>query len=225
MTRRSSSATRWPFCRRVRLPGVARRLEVVAVLVVPRLRDLIVGRRAIQPVVGVLDLVLQLVDLLLVGRDLLRAPPAAAPAAAAAWSAIDAAARLLQLRLRDLVFELREAPLRVLPLAVVVVPDHPDDGQEQEQTGRREDDVQEVDVVSVPDALLFSHVRRSDIEEEFGDRHDVLQVEEPRAQHLDRQRHHHQEQEHADVVPRRAHLLVVPLEPRLAPAATGSANT
>ena len=101
-------------------------------------------------------LLLQLVDLLLVGRDLLRGllqlrlellQPAA----------IDAAARLLQLRLRHLVFELREAPLRVLPVAVVVVPDHPDDGQEQEQAGRREDDVQEVDVVSVPDALLFSH--------------------------------------------------------------------
>src|SRR5205085_8168955 len=71
--------------------------------------------------------------------------------------AIDAARRLLQLRLRHLIFELCETPLGVLPLAVEVVPDHPDDRQEQEQARRREHDVQEIDVVSVSDAFFFSH--------------------------------------------------------------------
>src|ERR1700730_13776610 len=71
--------------------------------------------------------------------------------------AIDAAPRLLQLGLGDLDLQNFEPPLRVLPFAVVVIPDHPDDRQEQEQARRREDDVQEVDVVSVPDTLLFSH--------------------------------------------------------------------
>src|SRR5205823_15027828 len=70
---------------------------------------------------------------------------------------VDAARRLLQLRLGDLILQLREAALRVLPVPVEVIPQHPDDRQEQENTGRREDDVQEVDVVCVPDALLFSH--------------------------------------------------------------------
>ena len=37
------------------------------------------------------------------------------------------------------------------------IPDHPDGRQQEEDTGRREDDVQKVDVISVPDALLFSH--------------------------------------------------------------------
>src|SRR6185295_30542 len=70
---------------------------------------------------------------------------------------VDGADRLLALRLRHLVLELREAPLRVLPVAVEVIPDHPDDRQEQKDAGRREHDVQEVDVVSVPDSLLFGH--------------------------------------------------------------------
>ena len=77
--------------------------------------------------------------------------------AAPACSCRPPRAACCELRLRHLVLELREPPLRVLPVAVEVVPDHPDDRQEQEQAGRREDDVQEVDVVSVPDALLFSH--------------------------------------------------------------------
>src|SRR5438034_892958 len=53
----------------------------------------------------------------------------------------------------------------------------------------------------------------SDIEEEFRNRDDILQVEQPARQHLDWQRHHHQEQERADVIPRRAHLFMVRLEP------------
>ena len=143
----------------------------------------------------------------LVRRDVLLRPPAAAPASCCSLFLSTRARRLLELRLRHLVLELREPPLRVLPVAVEVVPDHPDDRQEQEQAGRREDDVQEVDVVGVPDALLFSH--GLDVEEEFRNRHDVLQVEDPAREHLDRQRHHHQEQEHVDVVARRAQLLVV----------------
>ena len=64
---------------------------------------------------------------------------------------------MLQLRLGDLELQLGELALRILPVAIVVVPYHPDDRQEQEQAGRRKDDVQKVDVVSVSDALLFSH--------------------------------------------------------------------
>src|SRR5581483_1980394 len=52
----------------------------------------------------------------------------------------------------------------------------------------------------------------SNIEEDLRNRHDVFQVEDPPRQHLDRQRHHHQEQERRDVVPRRAELRVVRLE-------------
>src|ERR671923_2416658 len=44
----------------------------------------------------------------------------------------------------------------------------------------------------------------SDVEEELGDGHDVLQVEDPAGQHLDRQRHHHQEEEDRHVIPRRS---------------------
>src|ERR1051325_3912333 len=52
----------------------------------------------------------------------------------------------------------------------------------------------------------------SNVEEEFRNADDVLQVEDPAQKHLDRERHHREEQEHADVEPRRAHLLVVRLE-------------
>ena len=71
--------------------------------------------------------------------------------------AIDPTPRLLILCAGHLVLQVREVPLRLLPVPVVVVPDHPNDRQEQEQAGRRENDVQEVDVVGVPDTLLFSH--------------------------------------------------------------------
>ena len=91
----------------------------------------------------------------------------AAPRAAAACSCPPPASACCSCACVTWYSQLREPPLRVLPVAVVVVPDHPDDRQEQEQAGRREDDVQEVDVVRVPDALLFSH--DSDVEEEFRD--------------------------------------------------------
>jgi len=52
---------------------------------------------------------------------------------------------------------LSEPALRALPVPIVVVPHHPDDRQEQEQAGRREDDVQEVDVIGVPDTFFLSH--------------------------------------------------------------------
>src|SRR5207244_13271550 len=71
--------------------------------------------------------------------------------------AVDALHGLLALRLRHLILELRKTPLRVLPFAVEVIPDHPYDRQEQEQAGRRDDDVQEVDVIGVSDTLFFSH--------------------------------------------------------------------
>src|SRR5207244_3906462 len=103
-----------------------------------------------------LQLRLQLVDLplvgghLLLGRLFLRLE-------LSDLVLVDRADGLRALRLRHLVLELRELALRLLPVAVEVVPDHPDDRQEQEDAGRREDDVQEVDVVSVSDTLLFSH--------------------------------------------------------------------
>ena len=111
--------------------GDARGLEVVAILVVGRFHGLVVGRRAVQAVVGVLELVLQLVHLLLIcfdvlprGRLLRLELRQLAP--------VDRSAGLLEVGLRDLHFELPETPLRALPVAVVVIPDHPDDRQEQE---------------------------------------------------------------------------------------------
>jgi hypothetical protein len=72
-------------------------------------------------------------------------------------SLVDIARCLLEARLGDLILELGELPLGVLPLAVVVVSDHPDDGDEQEHAACGENDVEEIDVVCVPDALLLSH--------------------------------------------------------------------
>ena len=45
----------------------------------------------------------------------------------------------------------------LFPLPVEVVPDHPDDREEQEQARRREHDVQEVDVIGVADTFFVSH--------------------------------------------------------------------
>src|SRR4029078_214876 len=58
---------------------------------------------------------------------------------------------------RHLIFEVREPPLRVLPVAVEVIPHHPDDRQEQEDARRRAHDAQEAHVLSVPDTLFLSH--------------------------------------------------------------------
>src|SRR3954467_13669426 len=189
-----------------------RRLEVVAILIVGRLHRLEGGGGAEQRIVRVFQLGLQFVDLGLVGgnlllrRGLLRLQRGQ-------LGSVDAAPRLLQVQLRDLRLEPRELALRLLPVAVEVVPHHPDDGKEQEQAGRREHDVQEVDVIGVPDALFVSH--GLDVEEKFRNRHDVFQVEDPAREHLDRQRHHHEEEHDADVVARRPQLLVVGLEPHL----------
>src|SRR5262249_3184229 len=113
-------------------------------------------RRAVDGLVGVRELRVQLVDLRPVRGDFgLGGLPLRLELRELVL--VDALRRLLALRLRHLVLELREAPLRALPLSVEVVPHHPDDRQEQEDAGRREDDVQEIDVVCVPDALFFSH--------------------------------------------------------------------
>ena len=119
---------------------------------------MIILRRTVQAVLHFRLFGQQLVDFLLVGRHvLLRRLQLRFELLQLV--AIDRAAGLLELRLGDLHLELLETPLRVFPVPVVVVPDHPDDRQEQEQAGRRKDDVEEVDVVRVPDTLLFSHIQ------------------------------------------------------------------
>ena len=98
----------------------------------------------------------QLVDLLPVRRlALARGGPGRAELPE--LGRISRAVRLLRAGARHVQLESGELALRILPVPVEVVPHHPDDRQEQEQAGRREDDVQEVDVVGVSDTLLFSH--------------------------------------------------------------------
>ena len=190
-------------------PFGARRLEVVAILVVGRLHRLVVGRRAIQLVVGVLQLVLQLVDLLLVRRDVLLAPPSRCASSCCSFVLSTARAACCSCACVTWYCELREAPLRVLPFAVVVVPDHPDDRQEQEQAGRREDDVQEVDVVSVPDALLFSHDLSQMLKKNSGIATMYFRLNSHRASILIGSDIIIRNRNDADVVARRAQLLVV----------------
>src|SRR5262245_29282490 len=55
---------------------------------------------------------------------------------------------------------------------------------------------------------------RSDVEEELRKVDEVLEVERPAQVHLDRQAHHHQEQEDEHAVPRETHLLVKALQRR-----------
>src|SRR5687768_10359973 len=50
------------------------------------------------------------------------------------------------------------------------------------------------------------------VEEDLLDIDEVLQIEQPPQNHLDRQRHHDEEKHRADVVPRRAHLQIEPAE-------------
>src|SRR6185503_800472 len=102
------------------------------------------------------QLPLELVDLGLVGGDLLLRG-FSLRLELGDLVAIVAACRRVALLARRLGLELHEPPLRVLPVAVEVAPDHPDDREEEEDAGGREDNVQEVDVVCVPDAFLFSH--------------------------------------------------------------------
>ena len=134
------------------------RLEFVAVVVVRGFGEVGVLLLAEGARLDVLQLLLEVVDLRLIGLDVLPRP-CLLRLKLRQLVGIHRPRRLLQRRLRDLVFELGELPLCVLPLPIVIVPDHPHDRQEQEDAGRREHDVQKVDVVSVPDTLLFSHIR------------------------------------------------------------------
>ena len=70
---------------------------------------------------------------------------------------VDTSRCLVEARARHLQLELRKAPLGLFPFPVEIIPDHPDDREEQEQARRREHDVQEVDVVGVADAFFVSH--------------------------------------------------------------------
>ncbi len=185
-------------------------LEGVAIDVVGGLLELRRLVRPEEPRVDIRELVVEFVYPLAAGlHRLLRRPQLLLEPRQLPF--IDAAVGLGELRPRDFELQLGELALRVLPLSIEIVPDHPDCGQKQEDARRREDDVQEVDVVGVPDSLFFSHIV-SDIEEDLGNRHDVLQVEHPPKQHLDRQRHHHQEEKHGDVKPWSAQLDEIALE-------------
>ena len=132
------------------------RLEVVPILVVGRLCELVGLRFDRQPGFDIGHLGRNLVDLLPVCGDILLGLGQLRLELGQLFL-VHALGRLLEAGLGDLRLQLDEPPLCVLPLAVVVVPDHPDDRDEQEDAGRRKDDVQEVDVVGVSDALLFSH--------------------------------------------------------------------
>ena len=91
---RASSSDALLLLRDVARVGGARGLEVVAILVVGCLRVLHVERRAVQRVVRVLQLRLQLVDLLLVRGDVLLRRLALRPRAACSFDRVDAARRL-----------------------------------------------------------------------------------------------------------------------------------
>jgi hypothetical protein len=136
-----------PRSRIARFPS---RFEVVAIDVVRGLRELVVLRLAVQAGRHLGDLILELVDLGLIGLDVL---PSGGQLLLVLLSLanVDALLGGGQLLPRDLHLELGEPPLRVLPLAVVVVPHHPDGADEEHDARRREHDVQEVDVVCVSD--------------------------------------------------------------------------
>ena len=109
----------------------SRRLEIVAIVIVGRLGEIGVLLLAEDARLHVVELLLQLVHLRLVRLDVLPRQRLLRPQLVQLVP-VDGALRLLQRRLRHFVLELRKLALRVLPLPVVVVPDHPDDRQEQE---------------------------------------------------------------------------------------------
>ena len=162
MTRRPSSSI--PAWRSFGAFGilVPPRLEVVAVDVVFRLRELEVLVDAVEAVGELLDLLLALVHLRAVRLDqLLRLGALLAEAVHGGF--VYFLVELLDAGRRDLLLENREAALVAFPLAVVVVPYHPDDRHEEEDARRREHDVEEVDVIGVPDALFLCHSIRYQI--------------------------------------------------------------
>ena len=138
--------------------GILRPLlfECVAIDVVSRLGEL---RRLVspeeapvhlgQPIVDVVDALAIRFHRLLRRAKLVRQP--------GELGLVDAPRVLRNLLPRHLELELGELPLRVLPLAIEVVPHHPQRRDEQKDAGRGKDDVQEVDVIGVPDSLFFSH--------------------------------------------------------------------
>ena len=133
------------------------------------------------------------------------------------------ARRLLDLVLGALRLQAGELGLVLLPGPVVVRPDHERHHDQQADRGEREHHVQfagTADHLRVAAGFVLSHGRasrtprgRSYVEEDLGQRHDVLQVERPAQDHLDRQRDHGEQQEHEHSVAPRAHLVVVLLEP------------
>ena len=102
------------------------------------------------------QLVVVLVNLLLVGRQRLLGRRALG-AQLLETLRVQAFPRRLQVELRHLRLQGHEASLIALPLAIEIVPHHPDDRREQKDAGRGEDDVEEIDVVGVSDAFLVSH--------------------------------------------------------------------
>ena len=148
----------WPGLRGLFRMLFLQLFEFVALGVVDRLGRLVLLVRQKQRGFDAFELVLQRIDLILPGGPFL----------------FRLRTLRLQLRHQGLVdlrlgrrqtcpghLELQpdEAPLVVLPLAVVVVPDHQDRRDEQKDAGRREDDVQKIDVVRVSDGPLVSHFR------------------------------------------------------------------
>ena len=155
------------FCRRGRLPAavvvgvrfVAAHLEIVPVHVVDGLREVEVLGGDEQLPVHVGQLVFQLGDLDGVGRKLILG--GGAPGLELRdLGLVDVPLGLRQIRARHLALEAAEPPLVVLPLPVVVVPDHPHRGEEHEEARRGEDHVQEIDVVGVSDCPFVCHGAR-----------------------------------------------------------------
>ena len=69
---------------------------------------------------------------------------------------VDGRLGVLELPLRDLLLDDLEAALIVLPFAGIVVPDHPDDGEQAADGHHGEDEVELVDIARVH-ALALSH--------------------------------------------------------------------
>jgi len=135
---------------RARLLRVTRDLVGIPVDVVLRFRELVVLGVAIETRVHVGELVLQFVDLRLVRFDVLPGRRQLL-LELLLLTRVDTLLRRGELLSRHLHLELGEAALGVLPLAIEVVPHHPDRADEQHDARRGKDDVQEVDVVGVPD--------------------------------------------------------------------------
>ena len=139
-------------------PGVTPHLEGVPIHVIGGLGELIVLGLQAEPGIQFVHHILQFVDLGPVGSHRLAGRGALLLRQLELLS-INPGRGQLQLLVRHLHLEAGETPLRVLPVPIEVIPDHPEDAQEQEDARRREDDVEKVDVIGVSDRLFIGHVR------------------------------------------------------------------